>query len=265
MKFWRISCIRGTDRYILNEYKGKNGGSMGYFPFFIDIQDKKGLVVGGGRIAAHKVEKLRTFGAKLTVIAPVIQRELTQDQSLVCLERSFTDSDILEHFFVIAATDNRKLNAHIGQICREKGIPVNVVDDREGCDFLFPALVKEGKLTVGISTEGASPQVAASIRSQVAQELPSRMEAILDYLESIREPAKRRIRDREQRASFLKEAASFCMEQNRPLTEEETEEWLKAYDSRMHYFILSLMEEQPVLNSFHIEKGNVTKEDLEIV
>lgn len=118
---------------------------MGYFPFFIDIKGKRGLVVGGGRIAAHKVEKLRPFGAKLTVIAPVIRKELIEDKSIICLEREFEDSDIREQFFVIAASDNRELNAHIGHICREKGILVNVVDDRENCGFLFPALVKEGR------------------------------------------------------------------------------------------------------------------------
>ncbi len=207
---------------------------MGYFPFFIDIKGKRGLGVGGGRIAAHKVEKLRPFGAKLTVIAPVIRKELTEDKSLVCLERDFADSDIREQFFVIAATDNRELNAHIGHICHEKGILVNVVDDKESCGFLFPALVKEGKLTVGISTEGASPQVAATVRSGVAQELPGRMEAILDYLESIREPAKQKIRDGERRAAFLKETADYCMEQNRPLSREETRERLETYASDIH-------------------------------
>lgn len=204
---------------------------MGYFPFFIDIQDKRGLVVGGGRIAAHKVEKLRPFGAKLTVIAPVIRKELTEDKSIVCLEREFEDDDIREQFFVIAASDSGELNAHIGHLCRKKGILVNVADDRETCDFLFPALIKEGKLTVGISTEGASPQIASAVRSKVAEELPNGMEAILDYLESIREPAKQRIHDRARRSAFLKDTAAYCMELNRPLSEEETEERLEVFAS----------------------------------
>lgn len=202
---------------------------MSYFPFFIDIQDKDGLIVGGGRIALHKIEKLRPFGARLTVIAPRIQGELREDKSLVCLERPFEDSDIQGRAFVIAATDNRKLNAHIGNICRERGMLVNVVDDKSSSGFLFPALVNAGKLTLGISTGGASPQVAASLRSRAAEELPGRMDAILDYLESIREPAKHHIKDGERRAAFLKETALFCMEQNRPLSMEETMERMAAY------------------------------------
>lgn len=206
---------------------------MGYFPFFIDIQDQAGLIVGGGRIAAHKIQKLRPFGPKLTVIAPVIQQNLLEDESLICLEREFTDSDIEGKTFVIAASDDRGLNAHISRICREKAVPVNTVDDKENCTFLFPALVKEGKLTVGISTAGASPQVAATMRSKIARELPNRMESILDYLEDIRETARQQIPDETSRAAFLKETASFCIEQNRPLSEQETADRIAAYAARI--------------------------------
>lgn len=195
---------------------------MSYFPFFIDIQDKNGLIVGGGRIAAHKIEKLRPFGAKLTVVAPALLEELKADGAVVCLEREFRDSDIQDMTFVIAATDDRELNAHISSICQEKGILVNVVDDKENCGFIFPALVKEGKLTVGISTSGASPQVAVSLRNRITRELPDRMEEILDYLEEIRPLAVRKISNRERRAAFLKETAELCMAENRPFTREET-------------------------------------------
>lgn len=195
---------------------------MSYFPFFIDIQDSDGLIVGGGRIASHKVQKLKPFGPRLTVIAPKIQPELKADSALHCLEREFEDSDIRDRAFVIAASDDRELNAHISRICREKGILVNAVDDRENCGFLFPALVKEGRLTVGISTGGASPQVAVSLRKKTARELPGRMEEILDYLEGIRPLAFQEITDGERRAAFLKETAELCLEENRPLTGEET-------------------------------------------
>ena len=60
---------------------------MGYFPFFIDIAGKKGLIVGGGRIAAHKIEKLSTFGARLTVVAPQIERELISQRTREGLAR----------------------------------------------------------------------------------------------------------------------------------------------------------------------------------
>ena len=121
---------------------------MAYFPFFIDIENKKGLIVGGGRIAAHKAEKVKPFGVKITIIAPDIMDKLKQDPAFMCEERPFVPEDIEGCAFVIAATDDRGLNHRISALCQEKGILVNVVDDKDYCGFLFPSLVKEGKLTV---------------------------------------------------------------------------------------------------------------------
>lgn len=196
---------------------------MGYFPFFIEITGKKGLVVGGGRIAAHKVEKLLPFQPVLTVTAPEILPELLENTDLICTQRPFREEDLEGQFFVIAASDSRELNTHIAGLCREKGILVNVVDQKEDCGFLFPSLVKEGKLTVGISTEGTSPQMAADLRSQVAQAVPSSMEQILDQLSALRVEAKERMEEAGARTAFLKKAALFCMQRNRTLTKEEIE------------------------------------------
>lgn len=210
---------------------------MAYFPFFVEIENEKGLIVGGGRIAAHKVEKLLPFGVYLTVVAPEILPVLKDNSAISCLERHFSDSDVEDCRFVIAASDDVELNHHISALCKKKGILVNVVDDKEACSFLFPALIKEGKLTAGISTAGASPQVAASIRSQMAAELPNQMEKILDELNDLREIAKERIVDSRRRAAFLKDAAKFCMAKNRPLTEEEREKWILEYaktDEHIH-------------------------------
>ncbi len=166
---------------------------MGYFPFFVDIKGKSGLIIGGGRIASHKVEKLLPFEPELTVIAPEIVPELLENPALDCKVRAFRKEDLEGRLFVVAASDDKELNQYAAKLCREKNILVNVVDEREECGFIFPSLVKEGKLTVGISTEGASPRIAADIRSKIAQELPDHMEQILDYLMQLRIQAKGRI------------------------------------------------------------------------
>lgn len=205
---------------------------MGYFPFFIDLEGKDGLIVGGGRIAAHKIEKLKPYGAELTVVAPNIEQRIREDESLICEERPFTDEDVEGKFFVIAATDEAELNTHISAICKEKNILVNVVDEKEKCSFIFPSLVKEGKLSAGISTEGASPVVAAYLRSRLASSLPEKTEDILDYLAKLRIWTKEKIADSMARAAFLREMALLCMEWGRPLTWEETEERLAATEEK---------------------------------
>lgn len=202
---------------------------MAYFPFFIDIHGKSGLIVGGGRMAYHKVSKLLPYEPKLTVVAPEIREELRDDPTLICVERAFRDSDVEGKAFVISATADIELNAHVSQLCQERNILVNVVDDKEKCGFLFPSLINEGALSVGISTGGSSPQVAARLRGQWAERLPDRMAEILDYLAGLRMTAKERIGTEQLRSIFLKEAADLCLELERSLTDEETETQLARF------------------------------------
>lgn len=207
---------------------------MGYFPFFMDIGGKNGLIVGGGRIAFHKLQKLLPYGAKLWVVAAEVSEELEQfvfknKNDIRVIKRGFEPGDLTDMSFVIAASDDGKVNAEIGKLCREKGILVNVVDDREACSFIFPSLVREGKLSIGISTEGASPEAAASLRSQIASLIPADMEEILDYLNRLRPLAKELIRDSAGRAAFLKDMARVCMNRNAVFDESETMRQLEKY------------------------------------
>lgn len=180
---------------------------MGYFPFFMDIEGKSGLIVGGGEVARRKVLKLMPFQPRLTVVAPVIARELLADKALTCVQRAFREEDILGQMFVIAASDEADVNRKVGRLCREKNIPVNVADEKEACSFLFPALVKEGRLTIGISTEGASPAMAGKIRSSVEASLPHGIGEELERLANLREQVKKEIPAGEHRTEILKQAA----------------------------------------------------------
>ncbi len=205
---------------------------MAYFPFFVDIGGKNGLIAGGGRIALHKLQKLLPYGAKLQIVAPEVSEAMEQtalENDICVIKRAFEPSDLNEMFFVIAASDDAKVNAEIGRLCRERGILVNVVDDKEACSFLFPSLVKEGNLSIGISTEGTSPEVAAELRSRVVSMIPADMDAILAYLGSLRPLAKAHVKDTGRRAAFLKDTARVCMDTNAVFDEWETMRRLEAY------------------------------------
>ena len=212
---------------------------MGYFPFFMDIKGKKCLIAGGGKIAFHKLKKLLPYEPAVRIVAMEFSAELARfvsesgglNNDICVIKRAFAPSDIAGMDFVIAACDDRKVNAEIGRLCRKAGIPVNVVDNREESSFLFPALVKAGKLDIGISTEGASPEVAASVRSQIASLIPANMEEILSYLNSLRPLAKEYIPDDDRRAAFLKDMARACMDRDAVFDEQETRKRLQAYGS----------------------------------
>lgn len=178
---------------------------MSFFPFFIDIQDAEGLIVGGGRVALRKAEKLLPYGPKLTVIAPQLLPEFS-GLDVVRVERSFRDSDLSpEPEFVIAACDDERENRRISLLCRERRIPVNVVDCPEECTFFFPSLIKRGKLSIGISTSGASPSAAVWLREKIEKLLPEQMEELLDRLAEQRAPVKEEITDDAARSRYLKQ------------------------------------------------------------
>ena len=191
---------------------------MGYFPFFMDLEGREGLVVGGGAVALRKLQKLLPYGPRLTVAAPELLAEIEALPGLTRLRRSFAPAMLEGKGFVIAATDDREVNRGIAALCRERGIPVNAVDDKEQCTFLFPALVKRGYLTVGVSTAGASPSAAAWVGRRVSERLPEDFGELLDYLASLRPMVQKRVAA-ENRAAVFARLFSDCMEQGFPLEE----------------------------------------------
>ncbi|MGN0485169.1 MAG: uroporphyrinogen-III C-methyltransferase [Lachnospiraceae bacterium] len=186
---------------------------MAFFPFFREIEGADGLLVGGGKVALRKAEKLLPYGPKLTVIAPIIRPEF-YSLDVTRIERAFCPADITPHLaFVIAASSDPEQNEQISLLCRERMIPVNVVDQPKLCTFLFPSLVKRGKLSIGISTSGASPSAAVWLRKEIERLLPEQMEEILDRLQEERGIVKEQMEEESARSQRLKQLFEQYMEE----------------------------------------------------
>lgn len=195
---------------------------MAYFPMFIELQNAPVLVVGGGKVALRKVKKLLPYGADITVVAPKMEKELEELSEVVKIHREFDSSDLLScPTMVIAATDQKEVNEQIAYRCKEQDIPVNVADDVKNCSFLFPSLVKKGKLSAGICTGGSSPTAAIYCKERLQEALPDSLDEILDWLEEKRSELKAEIPTQSTRAGIFRKVFDKCMEKGRPLTEEE--------------------------------------------
>ena len=195
---------------------------MAYFPFFVDLEGQRGLIVGGGTVALRKAEKLLPYGPALTVVAPEPVSELAA-LPVELTRREFQPEDLDRADFVIAATDNEEENHRISALCQGRKIPVNVVDDKEACSFLFPALVRRGNLSVGVSTGGSSPTAAIWLKEQIEGLLPEQTEEILTWLEVQRPLLKERLPDQRARAACFARLFAACLALGRPLTEQERE------------------------------------------
>ena len=173
---------------------------MSYFPMYIELKEAPCLVVGGGRIAWRKVEVLLDFGAEVTVVAPILIKELKQNLKIRAITRPFQKGDIEEMTLVVAATENEELNHRISVLCREKNIPVNAVDQKADCTFIFPAYVKHGQVTAAVTTGGSSPALAKHLKREIEKVIPKRIGELAEELERFRPYVKERLLEEQQRA-----------------------------------------------------------------
>ena len=185
---------------------------MGYFPFYIDIENKKCLVAGGGIVALRKVRKLLPFRPQITVVADEICDELNKIKEVKILNRKFKDTDIDNAFMVISATDDNKLNTHIFELCKSKNILINTVDDKEKCGFIFPALVKRNNVTVGISTSGKSPLYCKALRKKIEKSLDEKCDKTVEILSKYRVCIKSEIKSEENRKKAFERILEICGE-----------------------------------------------------
>lgn len=199
---------------------------MAYFPFFVDVSNGDGLIVGGGRVALRKIEKLLPYAPRLTVCAPSFLPEVEAVPGLTLVRGPFRSAMVDDKLFVIAATSDDALNSEIAALCREKRVPVNVVDDREKCTFLFPALVKRGPLSIGISTGGASPSGAVYWKEEIDRLIPPGTGEPLAYLEGLRARVKEAVPDEKKRAAVFAALFNVCLAAGRPPDEGELDRLL---------------------------------------
>ena len=162
---------------------------MAYFPAFLQLEGKRILLVGGGAIAAEKLEKLLDFSKEIVIVArevaPAVER-MAREHCLSLLPRSYRAEEALDYDIVIVATDTVALHRQIFEETRHSRVLVNSVDDTRYCDFIFPSYVKQGDLTVAFSTSGASPAFAKHIRRWFESILPEGVDAFLQKMKTLR-------------------------------------------------------------------------------
>lgn len=200
---------------------------MSYFPMFIELKNRRCLVVGGGRIALHKVKVLAEFGAAVTVTAPEILPEIREMPDIVCREKTFEPADLDGQELAVAATDDAELNSRISQACRRAGIPVNAVDQAQDCDFIFPAYLKEGEVVAAFSSGGQSPVLAQYLKAQMRPVMTPLLGELAECLGEIRELVRRRTRNESERKKIYQELLREALERERVFSGEEAEETIQ--------------------------------------
>jgi len=163
---------------------------MKYYPAYLDIRNRRCLVVGGGGVGTRKVKTLLDCGARVTIISPQASGQLKKlaDNERVSIEkRSYQPGDLEGMFLVIGATDDEKLNRQISRDAEKRGLLCNIADRPEICNFILPSIVRRGDLTISISTAGRSPAMAKKLRQDLEKQYGEEYADFLRLMGAIRQ------------------------------------------------------------------------------
>lgn len=180
-----------------------------YYPINLNLENKKCLVVGAGRVAQRKVMRLLECGAKVRVISPKISaalRTLAERKKIIFRNRRVNLKDLNGVYLVIAATSDRRLNSAVSSYSRKKGILINVVDSPKECNFTLPSILRRGALTISVSTDGISPALAKKIRQDLEQRFGVEYAKLLRIMKEMRPQALKKIKKIQPRKAFFQKA-----------------------------------------------------------
>jgi len=163
---------------------------MSLFPLFVKLEERRVVVVGGGEIAAGKIDGLLQAGARIVIVSPVLNSKLTglvQEKKIEWREKEFTFEDLDGAFLVIAATSVPSVNESVFRAADARGLLCNAVDDTRNCHFYYGAVVQRGDLQIAISTNGKSPALAQRLRKELEEQFGAEYVDWLEWLGAARE------------------------------------------------------------------------------
>lgn len=146
-----------------------------YFPIFINLANKRALVIGGGEIAYRKILNLLDFEINTVCISPQFHKgieQLANNSKFELIQRVYMPGDVQNFDIVFAATNNAEADRQISNDCDKFGILLNVADVPDLCTFIMPAYIKRGKITIAISSGGAAPFYAKQLKKRLNDFLP---------------------------------------------------------------------------------------------
>lgn len=176
-----------------------------YYPVYIQLHEQPCIVIGGGKIAEGKVEGLLAAGAKVTLVSPEITshlNELVKQNQVIYIPRVYQPGDLAGAFMVICATDQTEINHQVWQEASANQQLVNVVDDTPRCNFIAPAILRKGDLTIAISTGGKAPALAVRLKERLKEEIGPEYERFLELSGQLREPLAHHVPDFERRKAL---------------------------------------------------------------
>lgn len=154
-----------------------------FYPILINLQRLPCLVIGGGQVALRKVQSLLLYKANITVLSPKIIRpirEIIKSNKIKTIIKPYSKEYIKTFKIIFCATDNQKISKQVHNDCKLENKLLNVADVPDLCNFILPAVVQRGDLTISISSQGRAPFFAKEIKNKIDHIFPSYYEDIMN-------------------------------------------------------------------------------------
>ncbi len=184
---------------------------MAKFPIYLELSNRRAVVIGAGAVATRKVQTLQEAGARVTVISEHVKPSLEDAFQLPNVELvlcAYHKNYLVGATLAIAATNDPVLNRQVYLDCQELEVLCNVVDQPHLCDFYTPAIVKRGDLQIAIGTDGNCPAYAGHIRRKLEDVFTELHGDFVEHLEKKRAHIIQEVADANLRKSILGRLAS---------------------------------------------------------
>lgn len=156
------------------------------YPVNLRLAGRRVLMVGGGRIAAAKLGRLRSTGARVTVVAPEVLPVIAEDPTITVHRRPYQRGEVASYRFAITCTGDRSVDAEVYRDGEAAGVWVNSADDVSNCSVFLPAVARRGAVGVAIGTEGTSPALASFLRRRLQTDLDDGVAELAELLAAVR-------------------------------------------------------------------------------
>ncbi|PER19108.1 precorrin-2 dehydrogenase [Bacillus cereus] len=186
------------------------------YPLTVRVNEKRVVVIGGGKVAGFKIIPLLKQGADIVVISPELDAnlvKLVEEKKIRWYQREYEKSDIKSAFLVVAASSDSILNEQVAEDAAENQL-VNVITNPESGNVHFPAAIHRGLLNIAVSTGGASPKLAKKIRDDIANKYDETYESYLEFLYEVRLKLKDLQLEKRARNILLQEVLKSVYVQN---------------------------------------------------
>ncbi|NMO95294.1 precorrin-2 dehydrogenase/sirohydrochlorin ferrochelatase family protein [Paenibacillus lemnae] len=178
-----------------------------YVPVMLNCEGQRCIIFGGGSVAERKAGSLHQAGASVHIISPQLTPGLSAmaaSGDVAWTSRLYREGDLQGAFLVYAATGQEDINEEIASEARRLGIMVNVAHRGESGDFISPAVLRRGRLTLAVSTADAGPLASLHVCRRLSEEFGETFDAYLEFMSQMRTIIKDKIETPSTRHRLLR-------------------------------------------------------------